>query len=67
MAWCKAARLLGIAALLAAGCDKGRSAFVERVKGKPAPDFELTDLEGKTVRLSSLHGKPVVLAFFAVG
>ncbi|NUQ85048.1 MAG: redoxin domain-containing protein [Anaerolineales bacterium] len=31
--------------------------------GEPAPDFELTDAEGKPVRLSDFRGKPVVLAF----
>ncbi len=32
--------------------------------GEPAPDFELTDTQGNTVRLSSFRGKkPVVLAF----
>ncbi len=31
---------------------------------KPAPDFELTDLQGHTVRLSDYRGrKKVVLAF----
>lgn len=29
--------------------------------GKPAPDFTLTDLDGKSVTLSSLKGKTVVL------
>jgi thioredoxin-dependent peroxiredoxin len=29
-----------------------------------APDFELLDDEGKTVRLSDLKGKRVVLYFF---
>lgn len=33
--------------------------------GKPAPDFELTDLDGETVRLSDLQGKPVLLVFGA--
>jgi peroxiredoxin len=32
--------------------------------GEPAPDFELTDINGNAVRLSSFRGsKPVVLAF----
>jgi peroxiredoxin len=32
--------------------------------GEPAPDFELEDLNGNPVRLSSYRGsKPVVLAF----
>jgi peroxiredoxin Q/BCP len=33
-------------------------------EGKPAPDFELTSDEGKTVRLSSLRGRPLVLYFY---
>jgi hypothetical protein len=33
--------------------------------GKEAPDFELTSLDGKKVRLSSYRGKVVVLNFFA--
>ena len=32
--------------------------------GEPAPDFELNDVNGNLVRLSSFRGqKPVVLAF----
>jgi peroxiredoxin len=31
--------------------------------GELAPDFELQDTEGKTVRLSDYRGKPVVLSF----
>jgi peroxiredoxin len=34
-------------------------------KGASAPDFELKDLDGKPVRLSSLKGKAVVLNFWA--
>jgi thioredoxin-dependent peroxiredoxin len=33
-------------------------------EGRPAPDFELTSDEGKSVRLSSLRGQPVVLYFY---
>jgi peroxiredoxin len=32
--------------------------------GKPAPDFTLTDTEGKAVSLSALRGKTVVLEWF---
>ena len=35
--------------------------------GAPAPDFELTDLDGKPVKLSSFRGKPVVLEWFNPG
>ncbi len=27
----------------------------------PAPDFELSDTQGRTIRLSDYRGKPVVL------
>jgi len=33
-------------------------------EGKTAPDFELTNDAGETVRLSDLRGKPVVLYFY---
>jgi peroxiredoxin len=35
--------------------------------GKPAPDFSLTDLAGKTVKLSSFKGKNIVLEWFNPG
>lgn len=37
---------------------------VKRSIGKRAPDFTLTDHEGRPVRLSGLRGRNVVLAFF---
>ena len=35
--------------------------------GQPAPDFELKDLDGNTVRLSDFRGKIVYLDFWGVG
>jgi peroxiredoxin len=35
--------------------------------GTPAPDFTLTDLDGKQVQLASLRGKTVVLEWFNPG
>jgi peroxiredoxin len=31
--------------------------------GNLAPDFELKDVEGRSIRLSDFRGRPVVLAF----
>ncbi len=33
--------------------------------GRPAPDFELSTVDGRRVRLSQFRGTPVVLTFFA--
>jgi cytochrome c-type biogenesis protein len=33
--------------------------------GKPAPDFTLTDVDGNTVAMSQLKGKPVLITFWA--
>ena len=37
---------------------------IASAQGKPAPNFSLQDQNGKTVRLSSLRGKRVLLVFF---
>lgn len=51
---------LAILGLIVMGC----SASVVEV-GKPAPDFQLPDLDGKEVNLSDFKGKPVLLNFWA--
>lgn len=40
------------------------SAFASAEVGKPAPDFSLTDLDGKAVKLADFKGKTVVLEWF---
>ncbi len=52
----------------ATGCaGTAERRFIARVKDNPAPDFELTALDGGQVKLSDFRGKPVVLAFWAFG
>src|SRR5882672_1364901 len=51
-----------------ASADQGASIIVTPEMGAvhpgvPAPDFELVDQSGRTVRLSSLRGSVVLLAF----
>ena len=46
-----------------AGCSQlAEGYFVWNVKNKPVPDFELTAIDGATVRLSDYRGRPVLLA-----
>lgn len=42
-------------------------ALAEAKIGQPAPDFTLPTADGKTVKLSELKGKPVVIEFFNPG
>lgn len=57
---------LGVALLLAGSCTGGRGPGDGPIGvGSLAPDFELRDLTGGTVRLSSLRGKVVFLNFWA--
>jgi peroxiredoxin len=64
-----------IAAMLFVGSNISRKRQAEasrtgtlipgQIVGKPAPDFALKTLDGKTLRLSELRGKAVVLNFWA--
>jgi len=58
--------LLAILALLLlpVGCSNGAESSVVRV-GELAPDFQAQNLDGHTISLSDLRGKPVLLNFWA--
>jgi hypothetical protein len=53
---------LAVRAEIAAGGSPDERA--EKLIGKPAPEFTLTDLDGDEFTLSSLMGKPVLLSFW---
>lgn len=57
------------AAVVASSGDSGsadtKTTALSAKVGEPAPDFELTTLDGKTVKLSDYAGTPVVLNFWA--
>ncbi len=50
--------LLGLPALLLTGC-------LRRTERRAAPEFQLRDTDGRTVRLSDYRGKVVLLNFWA--
>lgn len=50
------------------GCQVSSSSNAARqMHGRPAPDFELVDLDGSAVSLSGYRGKPILVAFFGYG
>ncbi|RMF90482.1 MAG: TlpA family protein disulfide reductase, partial [Nitrospinota bacterium] len=51
--------------LLAYGLGKDPRQIPSPLIGRPAPDFSLTLLDGKTLHLSELQGKVVVVNFWA--
>lgn len=61
------ALLVGLLLVMAltAGCTKKPQGETKAVIGKPAPDFILSDLNGKRWRLSQLRNKVVFLNFWA--
>ena len=60
--------LLSLLALLSlpswTHADPYENFSVLRIQKKPAPDFSLPQVNGKTVRLSAHRGKVVLLGFF---
>ena len=44
---------------------RNSSTLVGDVRGMPAPDFELTSLDGRRIKLSDYRGKAVLLNFWA--
>ncbi len=55
--------------LLITGCSVGSSQESPTPTpevGKPAPDFELQNLDGQSISLSDLQGKPILLNFWAI-
>lgn len=64
--WLWLAVLVAVVAVAAYGWQRSLVQAEERPQvGYTAPDFTLTDLKGKSWRLSSLRGKPVFLNFWA--
>lgn len=54
--------LIAVALVFLIGaCSQGNAVEI----GEKAPDFTLTDLDGKTVKLSDFSGKAIILDFFA--
>jgi peroxiredoxin len=51
-------------AFLSVALAAGRASAAGAAVGSPAPDFALTDTEGKTYKLSDYKGKVVVLEWF---
>ena len=46
------------------GCSSGSETSGVQI-GEPAPDFQLQNLDGQAISLSDLHGRPVLINFWA--
>lgn len=57
--------VIPVIVILAFGLTRDPNLLPSALLNKPAPDFSLVDLEGKTVQLSSLKGSIVVVNFWA--
>jgi len=65
--WAMAAAVLITALAHQSSSNLASGANVVARVGSPAPDFTLTLFDGKSVTLSSLKGKPVVVNFWHSG
>jgi thiol-disulfide isomerase/thioredoxin len=64
----KKVKLIGIVlafSLIFFGCMRGQQTGPGSEVNNPAPEFSLTDLNGKTVNLSQYKGKVIILDFWA--
>lgn len=57
--------LVGLMALVAVGFTRDPARIESPLIGRPAPTFRLVSLDGTTVDLAALRGRPVVLNFWA--
>ena len=57
--------VVALVGVLASGFGKDPKALPSMLEGKAAPPFELITLDGETISLESLKGKPVVLNYWA--
>ena len=53
------------AGLVITGCIAGAEPSTTAIVGKAAPDFQLQNLDGQSITLSSLRGNPVLINFWA--
>ena len=54
-----------VSMLVMAGCSEDIVTDEVPAPGRPAPDFQLQDLDGQTVSLGELQGRPVMVNFWA--
>jgi len=60
------ALFLLVVVLAATGCSGDSDSGQVPAPGKPAPDFQLQSLDGQTISLSELRGRPVLINFWAI-
>lgn len=58
---------IGLMAVGMVGGAGGTSWAVAPLAGKPAPEFNVTLMDGRVIALKDLRGKPVLVNFWASG